>query len=161
MSKNDKTKGGRTTGALGRPGAGQSVANADGAESIVAQLQADLAEQQQTVTDLLQWKVRTVGEQATHQAESLVDGAIAAGKFVPAQRETLVALATHDAVAFTQLAESQPTIVKFGERGHGGSPDEASISLTETDRVVSRALGISEDAFRKQKAADQVATREA
>lgn len=87
--------------------------NTSGAES------AESVQLRQQVSELLTWKAQTEGATLIAQAEGLVDRAIAMGKFAPAQRETLVALAKHDAGAFTQLADGQPASIPLGERGTG------------------------------------------
>jgi hypothetical protein len=66
------------------------------------------------------------GKDATEQAERLVDGYLAAGKALPAQRETLVALAKQSPETVTKLYADAPVIVKFGERGTSGGGESTS-----------------------------------
>lgn len=60
------------------------------------------------------------GKNARDAAIALVDDAISKGKFVPAQRDTLVKLAEHSPDTFKALEAGQPVVVKLGERGARG-----------------------------------------
>ena len=128
--------GGAATDATGTEDAmSQNTSGAESAESV---------QLRQQVSELLTWKAQTEGATLIAQAESLVDRAIAMGKFAPAQRETLVALAKHDAGAFTQLADGQPASIPLGERGTGkGTSSEPE--PTEAELAVALKMGINRD----------------
>jgi len=112
----------------------------------VTALQAALGEQSAKVTELLTWRATQEGQQAKLQAAAEVDRHIAAGKFLPAQRETLVTLANHDLQAFSQLASGQPVVKRLGQRG---SSAEQPISVAETDVQAMVSMGYSrEDALK-------------
>jgi hypothetical protein len=113
--------------AKSKDGKGAVTQNASGAES------AEVVALRGQVTELLTWKATQETTAIVQQAEGLVDKAIAAGKFAPAQRETLVALAKHDRDAFVKLAESQPRTIPLGEVGGVGRPDAATLEGSEAE----------------------------
>ncbi|AWB06806.1 hypothetical protein A6A40_17290 (plasmid) [Azospirillum humicireducens] len=76
-----------------------------------------------------------------------VDDAIKAGKFVPAQRAELLALASANKPIFDKLVASAVPVVKPGEQLSGNpSPDGG---LTAEQKAVCAAMGLSEDAYKK------------
>ncbi|WP_372400280.1 phage protease [Azospirillum sp. HJ39] len=76
-----------------------------------------------------------------------VDAVISAGKFVPAQRGELVALASANKPLFDRLVASAVPVLKAGEQLGGGAP--AGGGLTAEQKAVCAAMGLSEDAYKK------------
>lgn len=102
------------------------------------------------VAELLTWKAEQEGKAVASRAEGLVDAAIRAGKFVPAQRETLVSLAKLDAGKFEEMAKVQPIAVRLGERGSTGGVEngEGAVDRKTVD-VLMRTGQYTEDEARK------------
>ncbi|WP_167525397.1 phage protease [Roseomonas genomospecies 6] len=79
-----------------------------------------------------------------------VDKVIAEGKFVPAQRADLLALAAADKAAFDRLTANAVPVLKAGEQG-GVKP--APGELSAEDKAVCAAMGLSAEDFKKSLAA--------
>lgn len=109
-------------------------------------------------TELLARLARIEGERARDAAAAAVDGAIKAGRFVPAQRESLVSLALHDMKAFETLADATPVSLALGEKGSAGRPDAADLEPTEAEVKVMMAAGFTREdateALRMKRAQD-------
>jgi Mu-like prophage I protein/Family of unknown function (DUF6582) len=67
-----------------------------------------------------------------------VEKAIAAGKFIPKQRNELIRLYLTDRDLFASLTNSQPRIIDYAERGLAGSGNEASRGGNVDAEVVAR-----------------------
>ncbi|MBP2231778.1 phage I-like protein [Azospirillum agricola] len=79
-----------------------------------------------------------------------VDAAIAAGKFVPAQRAELLALAAADKALFDRLAGSAVPVLTPGEQARQSAK---AGELTAEQKAVCAAMGLTEDAFKATLAA--------
>ena len=92
-------------------------------------------------------------EQTEAKATTAVDTAIAAGKIAPAQRDWALGYARADMGGFEDYAKTAPVIVapsRIGNPSHGADPNTA---LTADEIAICRATGVSEEAFRKARAA--------
>lgn len=79
-----------------------------------------------------------------------VDAAIAAGKFVPAQRGELLAIAAADKPLFDRLVAAAVPVLKPGERPHSATP---AGELTAEQKAVCAAMGVSEADYKATLAA--------
>jgi phage I-like protein len=90
------------------------------------------------------------------EAAAAVDAAIAAGKFTPASRETCIALCA-DATGlekFKALAAASPAIVDGKAVAPEGTPPEGGkVSLNSEDAALAKAMGYSEEEYKKIKEA--------
>ncbi|MBP2301301.1 phage protease [Azospirillum picis] len=104
-----------------------------------------------TAVTLLETQVATLsGRLQALEGDKLageVDAAIAAGKFVPAQRAELVALASANKPIFDRLVAGAVPVLLPGEQLGGGAP--AGGGLTAEQKAVCAAMGLSEDDFKK------------
>lgn len=109
--------------------------------------------------EVLKRLAKIEGEQARGAATSAVDLAIKAGKFVPAQRESLVSLALHDMKAFQTLEAQSPVSVHLGEKGTAGKVDASELEPAEDEVKFMMSAGYSRDealdALRAKRAADR------
>lgn len=90
---------------------------------------------------------------ADEQATTAVDDAIKAGKLAPAQRDWGLASARKDLDAFKSYVESAPVIVTPAAPSPSPAADPEA-ALTSEELAVCRSMGISEEAFKKSRAAD-------
>lgn len=105
-----------------------------------------LVQLQQAHTDLLKRLTTLEGERARGSAAASVDAAIKAGKFVPAQRETLVQMAIHDLAAFETLAGATPVTVALGLKGSDGPVDTTAFEPSADELRIAMSMGLSRDA---------------
>lgn len=96
-------------------------------------------------------------ERAEEKATAAVDKAIADGKLTPAQRDWALDFCKSDPARFAAFVEKQPVIVAPGARPGAGKPTPADAPLDDEDKAVCRQLGITEEAFRKQRQKQQEA----
>lgn len=82
-----------------------------------------------------------------------VDAAIAAGKFPPAQRDNLLALAAADPARLDAWIASQPVVLKPGTADPATGKPPVDGALTAEQKSVCTAMGLSEDAYKKALAA--------
>lgn len=98
---------------------------------------------------------------ADDEATKAVDAAIKAGKLAPAQRDWGLAAAKKDLAGFKSYADSAPVIVTPAAAPRtpaaGGDPEAA---LTSEEQAVCKSLGLTEEAFKKSRAADIAAQQE-
>lgn len=90
---------------------------------------------------------------ATRRATAAVDGAVQAGKLLPAQREWAMAYAERDLEGFEAFVAKQPQIVKPGGGAPQGDPP-ASVGGSDEDAAICRNLGISAEALQKTREAE-------
>ena len=86
-------------------------------------------------------------------ATAAVDNAIAAGKLLPAQKETSLSFATRDLEGFNKFVESQPKVLEFGERGSTngtstGSFNAADFEPTPLEVEQAKQLGVWNDTYK-------------
>lgn len=86
-------------------------------------------------------------------ATAAVDNAIAAGKLLPAQKETSLSFATRDLEGFNKFVESQPKVLEFGERGSTngtstGSFNAADFEPTPLEVEQAKQLGVWSDTYK-------------
>lgn len=93
----------------------------------------------------------TTSEQA---ATAAVDGAIEAGKLIPANREWAMSYATKDLEGFQSFAAAQPVIVKGGQLVPGIKPTGNDGDLTDDEKAICKAQGLSVEEFKKTRDAD-------
>ena len=84
--------------------------------------------------------------------EAKVDEAIQAGKLLPASRDWAIAYCSKDEAGFDEFVGNQPTILADGRVAPPGSGTEGSLS--ETELAVCRQTAVSEEDFKKAKAAE-------
>lgn len=88
---------------------------------------------------------------ARRDVEGLVDGAIAAGKVTPAQRDSMLELARTDGKAFETFVLKAPVVVPLGGRVAGRTDvGGGEGGMTEAERQVCHQLGVDEKAFKAQ-----------
>lgn len=107
-----------------------------------------------TAATLLETQVATLSSRLkTLEGDKLaetVDAVIAAGKFVPAQRAELLALAAADQGLFNRLVSTAVPVLQPGQRGVSApAPGE----LTHEQKAVCAAMGISEGDYKATLAA--------
>lgn len=107
-----------------------------------------------TAATLLETQVATLSSRLkTLEGDKLaeaVDAAIAAGKFVPAQRAELLALAAADQGLFNRLVSTAVPVLQPGQRGVSAP---APGDLTSEQKAVCAAMGISEGDYKATLAA--------
>jgi len=107
---------------------------------------------------VLQRLAELEGTLARGAAVQDVNAAIAAGKFLPAQRETLVSLRLADEKAFANLVAGQGVAVHLGEKGTAGKPDASAYEPSAEEVRVAMSMGMSRDTavalLRSSKAAE-------
>lgn len=116
----------------------------------------DVVKLQADVSDLLVEVATLKGEKARTDAVAAVDALIAAGKAVPAQRDTLVALQLASGPAFSAFAATAPTVVVLGEAGTTGGTEEILTPLeiqVHTDNATARGEAPDLDGLRAAKKA--------
>lgn len=88
-------------------------------------------------------------------AESAVDTAIKAGKFPPASKEFYIEMcATQDGLEkFRKYAETAPVVMNGQAQAPEGMPPEGSVSLNSEEAAVAKAMGYTEDEYKKIKEA--------
>jgi phage I-like protein len=95
-------------------------------------------------------------EKTDEAIEAAINGALDAGKIIPASADTYRALCRTEGglEQFTALAATLPVIAGAAEsRAKGKVEDKSTSALTVEERAVCRALGQSEDDFLRSKAA--------
>ncbi|MEW5803732.1 MAG: phage protease [bacterium] len=87
---------------------------------------------------------------AQRDANDLVTEAMKAGKITAAQKEWATEYAKADPAGFKVFVEKAPVVVTMKEIG-GAGPDQppAKEQITETDRIVMKQMGISEEEFKE------------
>lgn len=88
---------------------------------------------------------------ATASATAAVDQAIKDGKVTPASREWALGYARKDADGFAEFVKGAPTILSSGRVAPAGKPGEGGDALTDEERAVCRATGLSEEDFIKSR----------
>jgi len=87
----------------------------------------------------------------TARCATLIDGAIAEGRLVPAVREQYVALASANFDATEAAIKAMPVIAPKkngeGKSAAGNDPAQLGALLTDAERLVARNMGLSEEAF--------------
>lgn len=117
-----------------------NVKNSMGGDSaLVLRLQAEQG-------DLLKRLATIEGERARDAAAAAVEGAIQAGKAVPAQRETLMRMALGDMTTFQDFIGSAPVVVQLGERGTSRGADAAAYEPSAEELKAAMKMGLSRDA---------------
>lgn len=96
------------------------------------------------------------GRVARDDAAKAVDALIAAGKAVPAQRDSLIGFRVGAPAQFTAWAKDLPVVVHMGEQGTAGGQD-AEV-LTEADFQAARDQNLDLDVMRAHKRAQAAAT---
>jgi len=91
------------------------------------------------------------------EVEDTVAGAIAAGKFVPANRENLVGLcSTREGLdAFVKIAEATPAIVDGKVQAPAAPPPDSKTALCAEETEFAKSAGYSEDEWKKLKEASK------
>jgi phage I-like protein len=92
---------------------------------------------------------------ATDKAVLAVDAAIEAGKVTPANREWALGYAAKDPAGFAEFVGKAPAVLSSAAL-KGGKVDPETITLTDDDKAVCAALGVSQEDFlatRKKEAA--------
>lgn len=97
----------------------------------------------------------TVKQLTDGQVEAKVDAAIADGKFPPAQRANLLAIAAANPVQLDAMIAAQPVLLKPGTAEPSGGKPPADGELTADQKAVCKAMSLSEDAFKKALAAQK------
>lgn len=87
-------------------------------------------------------------EMAKRDAENLIAGAMKEGKVTPAQKDWASAYAERDPEGFKVFIAKAPVIVQTGEIAGSGTAGVGS-ALEEVQMAVNKALGISEETFKK------------
>jgi hypothetical protein len=114
--------------------------NTGGESATVLKLQAEQG-------DLLKRLATIEGERARDAAAATVDSHIKAGRFVPAQRETLVKLALSSPSDFEAFAGAAPVVMSLGERGtSAGAADAAAFEPSADVLAVAGKMGIADAA---------------
>lgn len=106
-------------------------------------------------TNLSQQFKTLQGQVQTDRATAAVDGAVRAGKIVPAQRDWAISLFTSDEAKFKDFLDKQPVIVKPGEI-EGGRKQKQDVVLDDADLALCRQLAIKPDDFRKTREQEHV-----
>lgn len=125
-------------------GASETSGLADGEEPVQHEAVVALEAERD---DALARIAKLEGRIARDDAAKDVDALMRAGKAVPAQRDTLIALRLANAGAFADFAKSAPTVVVLGESGTGAGEEV----LSEAEMAVAREMGYSVDELRKWK----------
>lgn len=123
-----------------------NVKNQAGEGDVLAQLQSEVAQLRADQATLLKQTAGLIGDRTRETASAAVDNAIKAGKFVPAQRDTLVKLALLDLPAFEAMAGAQPVTVALGLKGSDGPADTAAFEPSAEEVAVSMSMGMSREA---------------
>ncbi|WP_313350535.1 phage protease [Paracoccus sp. (in: a-proteobacteria)] len=91
------------------------------------------------------------------KAEAALDRARDAGKLTPAMEEWATQLASKDLASFESWAASAPVMVELGGRRLAGKQPPASNpdKLTDVERQMASAMGVSEEAFLATRNAEQ------
>lgn len=84
---------------------------------------------------------------AKASATAMVDKAIENGKLTPASRDWGLGYAAADPEGFTKFVETAPTILKSGRVVPEGDPKGGGDTLTDDEKAVCRAMGITEEKF--------------
>ena len=93
----------------------------------------------QDLTSLQQGSAKTA-------AETAVASAIEAGKVTPASREWALAYAAKDPDGFATFVKDAPAILSNGRVAPSGDPDKGG-TLTEQEKAICRATGVTEEQF--------------
>lgn len=111
----------------------------------------------QLVTQLQTQVAALSGQLTDGKVATLVDGAIAAGKFAPALRDTLIAQGKADFTALSSLVAAMPVIPGLagaGQSGGGQDRDKDNkgqiTALSASQAEIAKQLGLSHEAYLKQ-----------
>ena len=72
-----------------------------------------------------------------------------AGKIAPASKEWALGYARSDPDGFRAFCAAAPVVVAPGSQGRKGQPDKKDGPLTDAEKAICRATGVSEDAYLK------------
>ena len=100
-------------------------------------------------------------EGAAASATAVVDQAIKGGKVTPASRDWALGYAKKDPEGFAAFVKDAPKILSSGRVAPAGKPGEGGDTLTEEERAVCRATGVSEKDFIESRKALAGETEEA
>ncbi|QQQ19680.1 hypothetical protein JIP62_06225 [Brevundimonas vitis] len=93
-------------------------------------------------------KLKVINEE---RASAAVDDAVAAGKLTPALKDWGKALFNQDEAQFTAFVQGQPAVLSGGAGKAAAKVDADKAVLTDEDRQVCAAMGISEADFLKSR----------
>ena len=88
---------------------------------------------------------------AAASATAAVDQAIKDGKVTPASRDWALGYAAKDPEGFAAFVKDAPKILSSGRVAPAGKPGEGGGALTDEERAVCRATGVSEEDFIKSR----------
>ncbi|MBX3447519.1 MAG: hypothetical protein KF765_12265 [Parvibaculaceae bacterium] len=103
-----------------------------------------LAELQKQVNDLA---ATSAGDKAT----TAVNAAIEAGKLTPALKDWAIALHKADPAKFDEFVGAAPVVLQPGTSGLGAKPPAGEDGLTDAERAICSAMGLSVEDFKKNK----------
>ena len=95
---------------------------------------------------------------AEKDAKDLVDGALRAGKVVPASREWALSYCRNDREGFEAFLASQPVIVKPGSEVGGEPPRTKGAALDDEQLALCKQLGVDPEDYKKTLDAEAEAT---
>lgn len=106
-----------------------------------------------TAATVLETQLAALSAQVTAlEADKLaakVDAAIQAGKFTPAQRADMLALAAANPALFDRISSSAPVLLKPGTDQPAGGRPAAAGELTAEQKAVCAAMGLAEADYKK------------
>lgn len=122
----------------------------------ITTMQAGSASVTQSIAALHTQIAALTAQQTTRQVEELVDGAIVAGKMLPAARDTFIGIGKKDLAQLSAVVAAMPVIPGLAGQTGGKAPPEqqahqqAAAALSSADAVaVASAMGIAPDAWQK------------
>jgi phage I-like protein len=125
--------------------AGSADASADGIVTAIAKLKSNDA-----AAPVLEAQVKALAAQVARLSQgstaAMVDAAITAGKFAPAMRDGLLALAAADPARAEALINAAPVVLRPGTSFAAAEPAKPG-TLTDDDKAVCAAMGLPADKF--------------
>lgn len=94
-------------------------------------------------------------DNATEKATAAVDGAIKAGKIVPAQRDWAIERAKKDPKDFETFLASQPVIVAPGAKLPGGKTPKGGDGMTADELALCKRHGLKPEEYKKARDEDR------
>lgn len=123
----------------------QNQGSQGGESDVVAKLQARLAKLEADQVTVLKQTAELIGDREAGAAAGAVDKAIKAGKFFPAQRETLIQVAKLSMKDFEELVGKSPVVMHLGLKGVDDAPDTAAFEPSAEEVRVSMGMGMTRE----------------
>jgi phage I-like protein len=102
----------------------------------------------QVVKDLQVQIAQLAATRNDEALSTLVDGAIAGHKFVPAHRDWLLGLGRKDLAALKQLVDTAPAIQGLQGQTGGKDPGQGAATVTTEELAVCKVMGLTAEQFK-------------